>query len=985
MDDLIEEFIQETTESIGELDNEIIQLEQNPEDIELMNSIFRLMHTIKGTCGFLGLERLQQVAHYGENILDKMRNLEITVDATAVSLILESIDRIKELLAVLEETGAEPEGEDSELIAKLEAFAEGGDVPAAAETPAAEAPAEEEASAEDQMAAVDEEIQEAAAHAEEVAEAGETDSEYFNEEDFVPIPAGMTGEVNDGAETEEPAAEAPAPAETPKAEPAPVAAQKVAVDEGLKAKPQEEAKKAPTASIRVNIDVLENLMTLVSELVLTRNQLLQISRTGANGNSSSDESDYSTPLQRLSHITSDLQEGVMKTRMQPIGNAWNKLPRIIRDLSMELSKKIDFKMVGEETEIDRQLLELVRDPLTHMVRNSADHGVETPDIRVAAGKPETGSIVLSAFHEGGFIIVQIKDDGKGIDPEIIKNKAIEKGLVSEEDARELDNRQILQFIFAPGFSTAEQVTSVSGRGVGMDVVRTNIEQMGGSVELDSDVGKGTTFQMKIPLTLAILPVLLMEVQGHKFGIPQINVLELVKADSKADHRIEKINDTPVLRIRGQLLPLIDLKHTFGIENEAPIIDIESLAEEAEAKTEEINENSEAEEISEEVAEAPKPAVEEPQAPKSAFENQFIVICEIGTTSFGLIVDKIFDTEEIVVKPVSSALNAITLYSGSTILGDGSVVMILDPNGLAKSINANVSKQNAGDKEEVLSTEDMPVSFLVFASGDAGPKAVPLELVARLEDLDPKDIENAGELKVIQYRDELMRLASLHENGSYTLKDMPAEQGSMNVLVFSDQGRTLGLVVDQIIDIVEQKMDLTIDNKDERFIGSMVIDGKTTDLLDVGKLFGDSFREWGSDKKAKGNKEEAEKPQVLIVEDSAFFRKLMVPILISRGYGVRTAVNGVEAMEILEEDNKFSVIITDIEMPGMNGFELANKCKTTDSLKHIPVVALTSVTSEEAVRKSEEAGVDHFVMKAEHEKVVDIVSEITQKTAITEEM
>lgn len=898
MDDLILEFITETNESLAALDNEIVRLEQNPNDTNLLNNIFRLMHTIKGTCGFLGLSKLEKVAHAGENVLDKLRHKELDVTQTAISLILESIDRIKGLLEHLEQHGAESEVDNSPLIAKLNEFAETGALAENAEATVTAKPTKAAKKTKGKKETAP------------VVAAQEPD-----EHGFIPVPAGATADL----------------AETVAATNA-TKTKEVAVSEGLKAGQQ--AEKSTTAnagatssnqSIRVNIDVLENLMQLVSELVLTRNQLLQVLRSQQEA-----QNEYTAPLQRLSHITSDLQEGIMQTRMQPIGNAWQKLPRIIRDLSIELNKKIDLRMNGEDTELDRQLLELIRDPLTHMVRNSADHGIEMPADRVAAGKPETGTVTLSAFHEAGHIIVEIKDDGKGLDVERIKNKAITNGIISKEQADALDKRQIFQFIFAAGFSTAEQVTAVSGRGVGMDVVRTNIEKMGGSIELDSEQGKGSVFRIKIPLTLAIMPVLIFDVNNEKYAIPQINVVELVRVVDGSENKIEMVNQSPVLRLRGRLLPLIDLKKVMEIGGE-----------------------------------------------RKLSEKHFIVVCEMGNFSFGIIVDKIHDSEEIVVKPSSTPLKKLNLYSGCTILGDGSVIMILDPNGLIKTITKHTTTQ----KEEVvtkLKEEDIPVSFLVFRAGSGAPKAVPLELISRLEEVDPKRIENAGDLNVVQYRGDLMRIATL--NNKYEVVK-PAENGEYRVqpvIVFVDAGKVLGLAVEEIIDIVEQPMKVSLNDSDSGYLGSMVINGKTTDIIDVGHYFQTTFSDW----RKKPVEEKYNKTRkILLVEDSPFFRKLMVPVLMSHGYEVKTAGDGVQGLKILDENSKYDLIVTDIDMPNMNGLDFAEKCKANPITTNIPIIALTSNSAAETIKRAESIGLHAFIAKADREKLFEVIVELLERIDI----
>src|SRR6266581_2552546 len=498
MDDLLREFLTETNESLDTVDNQLVRFEQDPNNAKILDNVFRLVHTIKGTCGFLGLPRLEALAHAGETLMSKFRD-GMPVTAEAVTLILSSIDRIKEILGVLEATETEPEGTDQDLIVKLEEMVERGIQ--AMSAPVAPAPASEPAVEQGTLVPqiLERQLRPGEVSLDELERA-------FRE---------TTTEVAP------PLAPAARSAPKPKQDAAPpteakAAAKKTAVDT--------EASESSIAnqSIRVNVDTLEHLMTMVSELVLTRNQLLEISRRN-------EDTEFKVPLQRLSNVTAELQEGVMKTRMQPIGNAWQKLPRIVRDLAGELHKQIELEMHGADTELDRQVLDLIKDPLTHMVRNSADHGLETPSERAAAGKPEQGTIRLSAYHEGGHIIICIADNGRGLNTERIKAKAVASGLVSEADLEKMTEAQIHKFIFAPGFSTAASVTSVSGRGVGMDVVRTNIDQIGGTIDVKSVAGEGSSVTIKIPLTLAIVSALIVEAAGDRFAIPQLAVVELVRA------------------------------------------------------------------------------------------------------------------------------------------------------------------------------------------------------------------------------------------------------------------------------------------------------------------------------------------------------------------------------------------------------------------------------------------------------------------------
>ena len=907
MDDLLSEFLTETSESLSVLDVELVKLEQNPEPAILQN-IFRLVHTIKGTCGFLGLPRLEHVAHASENVLGKFRDGELEVTPDAVTLILQAIDRIKLILGHLEQNECEPEGSDEDLIDKLNAMAEGR-YQAAASAPAAAAVEDRPFPvAADLLAEVE------AAYAAGKKAASETDilSEMAKER----AKEAAAQAAKEAAPAPEPEPEQPA-AEVKPSVPAPAAAPPAVVKEATPAVPAGEAKESAVAAqtIRVNVELLENLMTLVSELVLTRNQLLQMVR-------GRDDSEFTAPLQRLSHITTDLQEGVMKTRMQPIGNAWAKLPRIVRDLSVEMGKKIDLQMLGAETELDRQVLELIKDPLTHMVRNSADHGLESTEERKKVGKPEVGKVVLNAFHEGGHIIIEISDDGRGLNLDKIKQKAITNGLATESELDSMTPQQIYQFIFKAGFSTAEKVTSVSGRGVGMDVVRTNIEKIGGTVELKSWPGKGSTFVIKIPLTLAIVSALIVECANERFAIPQISVLELVRTTANSEHGIEMINNAPVLRLRDRLLPLVSLKKLLRLNDE------------------------------------------------QGTQETFIVVTQVGTYTFGIIVDRVFDTEEIVVKPVAPILRHISMFSGNTILGDGSVIMILDPNGIAGATGESALLGGGQTTEQAVVRDmhgDAKTSLLVFRAGGDDLKAVPLALVARLEEIEVKDVEYSHGKPMVQYRGHLMPLVAI--DGSTHFRD----EGRQPVLVFSDRDHTMGLVVDEIVDIVEDrlKVELTADNPG--VIGTAVIAGKATTIIDAGYYLPQAFGDWfGRGDKEFGNDEHSQ-PRILLVDDSPFFRNLLTPLLGVAGYEV-TAVEGPDrALQLREQGHDYDMIISDIEMPGMSGFEFAQAVRADGRWQATPMIALSSHATEKDFERGRQVGFNDYVAKFDRDSLLATIA------------
>ena len=918
MDDLLREFLTETSESLDTVDNQLVRFEQEPNNAKILDNIFRLVHTIKGTCGFLGLPRLEALAHAAETLMGKFRD-GMPVTGEAVTLILTTIDRIKDLLAQLEANESEPEGEDRDLISELEAMVERGMaamaageaapplVPAAPAAPPA-APAVTQGSLIDQT--LERPLRPGEVSLDELERA-------FRETAIETPPA--------HEKAPEPKAAAPAPKAEPakveaKAEPKAEAPKKAARAKANADGEVHENDKVANQSIRVNVDTLEHLMTMVSELVLTRNQLLEIARRN-------EDTEFKVPLQRLSNVTAELQEGVMKTRMQPIGNAWQKLPRIVRDLATELGKQIELEMHGADTELDRQVLDLIKDPLTHMVRNSADHGLETMAERAASGKAEQGTIRLSAYHEGGHIIICIADNGRGLNTERIKTKAVANGLVTEAELEKMTEAQIHKFIFEPGFSTAAAVTSVSGRGVGMDVVRTNIDQIGGTIDIKSVAGEGSSVTIKIPLTLAIVSALIVEAGGDRFAIPQLSVVELVRARANSEHRIERIKDTAVLRLRNKLLPLMHLKKLLKIDDGS----------------------------------------------STDPENGFIVVTQVGNQTFGIVVDCVFHTEEIVVKPMSTKLRHIDMFSGNTILGDGAVIMIIDPNGIAKALGAAGSASQAVADEHAAHHAvggEQLTSLLVFRAGTAQPKAVPLALVTRLEEIAADKIEISNGRYMVQYRDQLMPLVQMEGVSVQTT-------GSQPILVFADETRAMGLVVDEIIDIVEERLHIQVSGAKDGILGSAVIKGQATEVIDVGHFLPMAFADWFIRKEMAT---EAQTQSVLLVDDSPFFRNMLAPVLKSAGYKVRTAASAIEGLATLRSGHTFDIVVTDIEMPEMNGFEFAEAIRADQNLHQLPVIAVSSLVSPAAIERGRQAGLYDYIAKFDRPGLIAALKEQIEERA-----
>ncbi|MEM1062588.1 MAG: chemotaxis protein CheW, partial [Planctomycetota bacterium] len=671
-------------------------------------------------------------------------------------------------------------------------------------------------------------------------------------------------------------------------------------------------------SIRVNVEVLDSLMNLVGELVLTRNQLLQMTR-------SEEESKYAAPITHLNRVTTDLQEGVMKTRMQPIGNAWSKLPRLIRDLEQVTNKAIELNMAGAETELDRTVLDAIKDPLTHMIRNSADHGIESPEARRAAGKPEIGTINLDAFHEGGHVIIRIADDGGGIDPDKILRKALEKGVVSEAEAERLGPPEILQLIFKAGFSTAEQISSVSGRGVGMDVVRTAIERIGGTVDLDSRLGVGTTIRIKIPLTLAIISALVVEAGGESFAIPQLGVVELVRLAAEDRQKIEKIHDREVFRLRDRLLPLVHLDEVLGLDS----------------------------------------------AVDAMLEGDVnIVVTQVGDEQFGLIVSEVFDTEEIVVKPVGRLLKDLSIYQGTTILGDGRVIMILDVAGIASAVGGITNRQGGVRTEADASASGRTTTMLLFDVGET-TMAVPLSLVARLEEFRQEEIEDSAEGIVVQYRESLLPLLSI---GGASTRPAGEPSKPQPIIVFTEGRRSMGLMVDSIRDIREEQLVIERESQQPGVLGTAIINGRATDVIDTQYYVTRAAPDWFEGQAS------SEAARVLVVDDSMFFRQLVTTSLETDGAEVVAVDSADDALARVEHGDRFDVVVADLDMPGTDGFELARRMRERVGSRELPLLALTGLDLGRVTADATEAGFDRVLKKFNARELGRAVEELRDAAA-----
>jgi len=808
MDDVIKEFLVESYENLDRLDRDFVELEKNPSK-ETLGSIFRAIHTVKGTCGFLGFSKLEAVSHVGENLLSMLRDGELQVKPAITDALLAMVDAVREMLASIEKTGSEGERHDTALIERLSALLKPQD---SVKITGAE-PKRTEAAATAAAASPSNKKKRAQPRARKSKSSGRADTVAAS-----PQPQQHLVEDTDGPEPMEEGLPAPRQAGLPpqsvqprlgeilvqqgqakpedveraldqQAQGDPHRVGEILIEQGS-VKPaevlealqsQSESKAAISDStVRVDVGLLDKLMNLVGELVLSRNQIMQFAV-------GQEDTTFLATSQHLNLVTGELQEGVMKTRMQPIGNVWNKFPRVVRDLAAACGKQVRVEMEGAETELDRTIIEAIKDPLTHVVRNSVDHGIESSEARVAAGKPAEGRLLLRAFHEGGQVNIEITDDGAGVNADKVRDKALQKGLINPDQAARMSERELLNLIFLPGFSTAETVTNVSGRGVGMDVVKTNIEKIGGTVDVQSKVSQGTTLKVKIPLTLAIIPALMVTTGGDRYAIPQVSLLELVRIRGReAGQAIEMVHGAPVYRLRGNLLPLVYLNHELHLDL------------------------------------------------KSERTAVNIVVLQADGQQFGLVVDSINDSKDIVVKPLGKHLKGISIFSGATILGDGKVALILDVIGISQSANVVSEARERGINNATLMSQESSgqrQALLICRYGKEDRIGIELSLVARLEQFPLSAVEKSSSHQVVQYRGEIVPLVRLsHVLGGTGCSE--ESKDTIDVVVYREQGKSVGLVVEQITDIVEERITVRSDRHGGHLLGTAVVQGKVTDILDV---------------------------------------------------------------------------------------------------------------------------------------------------------
>jgi two-component system, chemotaxis family, sensor kinase CheA len=860
----IREFLVESHENLSRLDQDLVELERHPHDRDLLGSIFRTIHTIKGACGFLAFSVLEAITHQAETLLSQLRDGQRELNPALVSLILETVDATRKVLAAIETSGKEGSERFEDLTERLRLAAQltaGEQTPSASEPQGAGTP---------------------------------------------PIPVAQptvektSSDLHEIGQAEEEARERR--------------------DKGRGDRREEDVTRssaAVDANIRVGVGLLDKLMDLVGELVLTRNQILQF-------NIEREDPALNATSQRLNLITTELQEGVMKTRMQPIGVVWNKLPRVVRDMATTLGKQIRLQMDGADTELDRTIIEAIKDPLMHLVRNSCDHGIELPEVRLRAGKSPQGILTLRAYHEGGQVNIEIGDDGAGIDVARVKQKAVDNGLLRPEQSEKLGDREALGLIFQPGFSTAQVVTNFSGRGVGMDVVKSHIEKIGGVVDIFSRLGEGATIKIRIPLTLAIIPGLVITSGGERFVIPQVSLLELIRLESDASGKhIEYVHGTPVYRRRGSLLPIAYLNQILGL--------------------------------------------------KSAGHDEAVsmVVLQAEDRQFGLVVDGINDTQEIVVKPLSKQLKGLTLYSGATIMGDGRVALILDVLGIGQrsGVLGEFFEQARGSGQQKAQVEVQPQCLLLFRTGSFGRLAIPLSLVARLEEFPQSSIEHAGGGQVVQYRERILPLVSLRTVLEPNAADQGEQPDPVQVVVFNDGNHSVGMVVDEILDVTEDAVTVRQGSDRNGLLGSAVVGKQVTDFLDLNEVIRATGGNW-----FEGRTAHAGGQKILLADASAFSRAMVRSGLDMAAYVVLEAANLEQAITLLEQQG-VDIVLAALDLPPGGGSDLLTAMRLRQEWDKIPVVLLAGSAEQARGAAAREAGFEDCQPKFDRALVLESVARL----------
>ena len=1031
-DETLLTYLEESREHLANIESNLLNIEESGADIdeELVNTVFRAAHSIKGGAGFFDLSKIRDLGHKVENVLDMIRSREMIPTPEIINILLISFDKLKEMVN-------NPQFSNDEDIEEF--------VRALAGLTAETLPAEKKESVANVvdiklpdgrviMQINEFDYNQTVANnnyiylvqfdlIKDLPDRDNSPLEFYRNlvgigtientvTDFAAVGT-LDGEISktipvyllfstivkpekitnlfeiddskitivhdpsksgEGSVPEPPAAavpETPVPVSTSVVETPPVVAELPAAAPP-KSAPEKAAPKKTTApeassTLRVKVKLLEQLMTLAGELVLGRNELEE-------SINQEDMKAITSGGQRISQVTTELQEAIMQTRMQDIGSILSKFPRVVRDLSRQLNKQMNLNIIGKEVELDKTLLEGLSDPLTHMIRNSVDHGIESPEARKIAGKNPVGTIDLRAYHEAGHVIIEIEDDGNGIDGDKIAAKAISKGLISQNEVDSMSAKAKVELILLPGLSTAEQVTDVSGRGVGMDVVRSNLDKLGGTMEIDSVLGKGSVFRIKLPLTLAIIPSLLVSVNNESFAVPQLNVEELIRIQPKdVKDSIERLGTSEVLNLRGKLIPLVFLSDVLGIKS--TYIDPETDEEKVDRRKQAIDRRADNNDAADTIYDDVRSGKDRRYHAGSVLN---IVIVASGNISYGILVDTLHESMEIVVKPLGKHIKSCSEYAGATIMGDGSVALILDISGIAAILRmsavTSTIQSGVAVETEKNKLEEEKHSYLLFRNSPSEYCAMPLELVGRVEHIESSQIEIIGGKRLMQYMGRGLPLIRLEDAAQCS--SLPEED--LAVIVFHGFGREIGLLSMRPVDFIEK--DMLVDHTSLRqpgIMGSVIIDERTTVILDVYEIVEALYPEWVEEQTTESpvvQRKEGGQPLVLVAEDSTFFRKQVVKYIEEAGFKVIAGEDGEAAWKLLVESKiKVELLVTDIEMPNLDGYGLVSRVRADSKYADLPVIAVTSLAGDENTAKGKAVGINDYQVKLDKEALLKSVA------------
>lgn len=1040
-EEFIQSFVEESKAHIETVENELMNLNIECPDMESINNIFRAVHTIKGTSGFFDFKNIVSLSHALENLFGEIRAGHIGMTNEMVDILLTSNDCLK---VMIDDVSDSENVEISNFVKKLSAFLE-GDSPAELE----KAPNSETGNTDlndgcfnlddyrataTKKALIQSEIRRGcsfyllkrklyadliandlnlAVLLQEIGSMGSVIDLNVNLENVMAQPEEAAVEVDIEIlfmtvlekdflpsmllEPEENIVEllikldsdaVPELAEKEKSEEKTagfsdiVSGESTATAETLDREKHRGVAIAAEDSVRVNVTLLNSLLNLSSEMVLARNQLFRKMEK-----SKKEIPGLDVIFQNINHITTNLQETIMQTRMQPVSNVFSKFPRIARDLSKKLEKDITLELEGTEVELDKSIIEALGDPLTHLVRNAIDHGMEHPGERILLDKPRMGNIKLKAYHESGYVNIDVIDDGKGIDTDVIRRKAFDKGFISRVEVDTLCDQESLQLLFRPGFSTAEVVTDLSGRGVGMDVVKTNIEKLGGKIEIFTSLGNGTTFRLLLPLTLAIIPSLIVEAERQKFALPQINVQEIVRIKrNDIGRRIEFINNSEVLRLRGRLLPIVHLADVLGLQK--TYIDPMTGERVPDKRKKFINAGPSLQPLTSEPSD--ETVLAAAGEASLALENRFherrgfkmenitrVLVIKIGARRLGLSVDTIHGIEEILVKTLPTHIKECNNYSGVTILGDGKVAMILDPSGIIENANLRYMDDTFETKSKLQISESEKMrerqSLLLFKCSGPETMALDMAMVSRVEEISAKDIEQIGDKEYIKFRGEPLRI--VRPENYISIQNQTAKTngaGKYYVIIPKLVKHPMGILIEKMHDTLQASLQLTENDSivSKGIIGSTILNDTIVLLLNVYELFEMACPEHY---KIENAVKQREPIKVLLVEDTPFFQKLEKDYLENAGYHVTVADNGKVALQILQTE-KFDIIVSDINMPEMNGLEFVKRIRADSALCKLPVIAVTSLTGEQQQKEGLSAGFDAYEFKLDRSKLIEIMEQ-----------